>query len=180
MPKISRDEYTAEERKKYDGASRRVWEKIWSVPPDAGKFRSALEAELESGFPIDWRDEKSGETLLLCAVDCSPACGAGHVQTLVCAGADVNAKDGKGRTPLGRACWNFIFSSNPDYLCAINALLTAGTRPELGGSWWKKGWSEPEERARCGWLEAYIASWPERRAAQDRSEAAAPAFDYAL
>lgn len=183
MPKISRKEYTSAERKRHDAGYYRMLDIIRSDEPDAGKFRRTLDEELASGLPINWPDDFDN-TLLHWAASCSGAVCAGLPQILIGAGADVDAKDDKGSTPLGDSCWNYVYNGEPDRLSAVDALLEAGAKPELDESWKKysenAAWRKPEQRERRKWLGAYIAAWTERRAAQDRDEDASPAFDYAI
>lgn len=150
---------------------------IRSQAPDASLFRRELSAALAAGFPIGW--DAYGHTLLHQAAGCLQAVRAGLPQILIASGADANGKNRYGYTALGNICWRLVSEGRPELLDAVDILLAAGADPGLDGRW-KGKWMEPEQRARRDWLEAYIAAWTERRAALNRSKAAAPAFDYAL
>lgn len=155
-------------------------EQLWYAKPDAAGFRRGLNEALAKGFQIDARGA-GGRTMLHSAANNFPAARAGLPQILIEAGADVNLKDGLGHTPLGRACWWYVDYGRMEYLGAINVLLSAGARLELDEKWKNYDWQDQDQRARRDRLNAYINTWPERRAAAGRrAEDAAPAFDYAL
>ncbi|MDE2794040.1 MAG: ankyrin repeat domain-containing protein [Gemmatimonadota bacterium] len=77
---------------------------------------------LESGIPVDARDEE-GATFLARMVSAGPCCNdfENVLSVLVAAGADVNAPDTAGGTPLHRASANELPSPR-----VISALLEAG------------------------------------------------------
>lgn len=180
MPKISRDEYTTEEQERYDAAFSKLKGMVFSTAQNHPKFRRILDKALSEGFPVDYAGP-AGYTLLEWTLDNDfTAVRADLLQMLIEAGADVNVKNSSGRhTPLGLACWRYVWGGEPECLQAVETLLAAGARPELDESW-KEGWSEPKELKRKTRVEARIAVWMERRATLNRSKSAASAFDYAL
>ena len=82
---------------------------------------AALKAQLAAGASPDWADTESGETPLMAA------CKRGHldaVRALIGAGANVNATDANGWTPVFKAAYN------PELDCGfapvVQALVDAG------------------------------------------------------
>lgn len=182
-----RNKYTAEAgeaRERYGAACGRLWEIIMSDAPDAGEFSRALDEALVGGFPIDWPG-RTGSMLLHQAIYSPTSVDAGLPQVLIDAGADVDAQDYWGRTPLSGACEYYISYGGLEYLAVVDALLAKGARPELDEGWKNLVnylFLSSGAPARHDWLVAYIAAWPARRAAAERSAypGAVSSFDYAL
>ncbi len=100
---------------------------------------------LESGIPVDARDE-AGATFLARIVSARECCAdfADVLAAFVASGADVNAPDSAGRTPLHRALANF--GSMPARILrgVVSALLDAG--------------ADPNARHRGGWTPLHVAA----------------------
>lgn len=172
--------YTSGEWKRYGAMYSRLLDVIKSGAPDAAGFKRALDKALAGGFPVDFLNYND-RTLLEWTEANPQAVRAGLPQILIAAGADVNKRNEAGGAALDTACRQYIYFDRPEYLPAIDVLLSAGARPEFCKGW-KEGWTQwtqPEMQARAARLKAYINTWPERRAAAAR-RAAAPGFDYAL
>lgn len=182
MPRTFKNAYTEEEWKRYGAVYQRLYWMVAAELPDLSGFRRALDEELAASYPICFSPESgSGETLLHRAVYCTAAIRAGLLQELICrVGADIDVPSvDAGWTPLSYACYWYVTKGNVEYLTAVDLLLSAGARPELNTGYTAINWAAPDRRERRDRLEAYLTSWPTRRA-RDRAKDAAPAFDYAL
>lgn len=129
--------YTKSEIRKNEAAYRRLSKELMSPLTSAAKFGEKLRAEMDAGFPVDWRWNTLWKdvTLLHRAAYTESAVENGLVQVLIAAGADVNLATGAGRTAFGFVCESAVLYGGEAWFGAAQALLDAGADAEADTAW---------------------------------------------